>query len=90
LGYVLNRAYWSQGFATEATLRLARFGFEELDLHRIEATCHPDNGASPEFSRRPASSSRDACVTTCRRAGSGAIPCCTRRSALPDGAPLPS
>ncbi|HZE50761.1 MAG TPA: GNAT family N-acetyltransferase [Jatrophihabitantaceae bacterium] len=46
LGYVLNRAYWSQGFATEATLRLARFGFEELDLHRIEATCHPDNGAS--------------------------------------------
>lgn len=46
LGYVLNRAYWSQGFATEATRRLVRFGFDELDLHRIEATCHPDNRAS--------------------------------------------
>jgi RimJ/RimL family protein N-acetyltransferase len=46
LGYVLNRAYWSLGYATEATLRLVQFGFDELDLHRIEATCHPDNRAS--------------------------------------------
>jgi [ribosomal protein S5]-alanine N-acetyltransferase len=46
LGYVLNRDCWGQGFATEATRRLVRFGFDELDLHRIEATCHPDNRGS--------------------------------------------
>jgi RimJ/RimL family protein N-acetyltransferase len=46
LGYVLHRAYWSQGFATEATRRIVRYGFDEMDLHRIEATCHPDNRGS--------------------------------------------
>src|SRR5256885_11645105 len=46
LGYVINRAYWSRGFATEVTRRLVRYGFDEMDLHRIEATCHPDNRAS--------------------------------------------
>jgi len=54
LGYVIHRAHWSQGYATEATLRVVRFGFDELDLHRIEATCHPDNGASARVLERPA------------------------------------
>ena len=46
LGYVIHRAHWSQGYGTEATRRLVRFGFDELDVQRIEATCHPDNRAS--------------------------------------------
>ncbi|RYZ62415.1 MAG: N-acetyltransferase [Proteobacteria bacterium] len=45
-GYVLNRRYWGQGLATEVALELVRFGFEELKLHRIFATCRPDNHAS--------------------------------------------
>ena len=46
LGYVLNAEYWGQGIATEATQRLLTFGFEDLGLHRIFATCHPDNVGS--------------------------------------------
>ena len=43
LGYVLNAEYWGQGIATEATRRLLTFGFDDLGLHRIFATCHPEN-----------------------------------------------
>lgn len=43
LGYVLNAEYWGRGIATEATQRLLTFGFKDLGLHRIFATCHPDN-----------------------------------------------
>lgn len=37
IGYVLNPAYQGRGLATEAVRRIMRFGFEELQLHRIEA-----------------------------------------------------
>lgn len=37
VGYVLNPEYWGKGIATEALERVIRFGFEELNLHRIEA-----------------------------------------------------
>ncbi|WP_422743618.1 GNAT family N-acetyltransferase [Mycobacterium sp. WMMD1722] len=46
IGYVLHRTFWSKGLATEAARMLLRFGFEDLQLHRIYATCHPDNRAS--------------------------------------------
>lgn len=46
IGYVLHRDYWSQGYATESTQALLRFGFDELGLRRISATCDPDNHAS--------------------------------------------
>lgn len=37
VGYVLNRDYWGHGFAPEALMRVLRFGFMELNIHRIEA-----------------------------------------------------
>ena len=46
LGYVVNRDYWSQGYATEAAGLLVQFGFQHLRLRRIEATCDPGNHAS--------------------------------------------
>lgn len=46
LGYCFNRQYWGQGFATEASHALLEFGFNELGLHRIYATCDPVNIAS--------------------------------------------
>jgi ribosomal-protein-alanine N-acetyltransferase len=46
LGYVLARDQWGHGYATEVARRLIVFGFEELGLRRITATCHPDNFAS--------------------------------------------
>jgi RimJ/RimL family protein N-acetyltransferase len=46
LGYVLARDQWGHGYATEVARRLIVFGFDELGLRRITATCHPDNFAS--------------------------------------------
>jgi RimJ/RimL family protein N-acetyltransferase len=45
-GYVLNRAYWGRGFATEASRALLEFGFRSLALHRIVARCDVRNHAS--------------------------------------------
>ncbi len=39
LGYTLHQGYWNQGIASEAAASLIRYGFEELGLHRIHATC---------------------------------------------------
>jgi RimJ/RimL family protein N-acetyltransferase len=46
LGYVLARDSWGRGYATEVACRLIDFGFNELGLRRITATCHPDNVTS--------------------------------------------
>ena len=46
VGYVLHPDFWGMGLMTEALSRLIRFGFEELSLHRIEASFMPENGAS--------------------------------------------
>lgn len=43
VGYVLRRDRWGFGYATEATGLLLAFGFGELRLARIEATCAPEN-----------------------------------------------
>jgi RimJ/RimL family protein N-acetyltransferase len=45
-GYVIAKEHWGNGFATEAALRLKDFAFDVLGVHRLEATCHPDNVAS--------------------------------------------
>jgi len=46
IGYVLNKNYWNHGYMTEAAKRITQFGFEQLKLHRICATCDPANTAS--------------------------------------------
>lgn len=38
IGYELSSHYWGQGYATEAAREILRFGFEELEMHRIYAT----------------------------------------------------
>jgi ribosomal-protein-alanine N-acetyltransferase len=43
IGYSLDRAYWGQGYTTEAVRALIGFGFRELGLARIVAGCHPEN-----------------------------------------------
>ena len=35
LGYIFNKAFWHCGYASEATEAMLRFGFMQLDLHRI-------------------------------------------------------
>ncbi len=46
LGYWLGRPYWGQGYTSEAARRVTAFCFEELGLHRVQATCYIGNVAS--------------------------------------------
>lgn len=46
IGYALNKNYWNKGYMTEAANRVVQFGFKELSLHRIYATCRSANVAS--------------------------------------------
>ena len=46
VGYVLNPEYWGKGIATEALMRVLRFAFEELKLHRVEARFIEENERS--------------------------------------------
>jgi ribosomal-protein-alanine N-acetyltransferase len=46
MGYTISRAYWGQGLATEAAKALIKFGFEKMDLLRIEAVVLPEHLAS--------------------------------------------
>ena len=46
IGYEIDRRYWGQGYATEASLALLALGFNQLQLHRIWAYCIAENTAS--------------------------------------------
>lgn len=46
LFYLLERASWGRGLATEAATELLRFAFTELQLDRVDAGCAPENAAS--------------------------------------------
>jgi RimJ/RimL family protein N-acetyltransferase len=46
IGYVLRRDLWGQGYVTEAARGMVGFGFKELRLHRIWATCDTRNVGS--------------------------------------------
>jgi RimJ/RimL family protein N-acetyltransferase len=46
LWYLLRPDVWGHGLATEAARQMLEFGFGELNLHRIWATCVPENTAS--------------------------------------------
>ncbi len=43
ISYIVNPDYWGQGIATDVAKLLIDFGFKELKLHRIYATCDPRN-----------------------------------------------
>ncbi|WP_020598580.1 GNAT family N-acetyltransferase [Spirosoma panaciterrae] len=46
MGYILNPQFWNQGYATEISSELLRFGFSQLGLRLIRATCDAQNKAS--------------------------------------------
>ncbi len=43
IGYTINPDYWGKGIATDVATLLIGFGFHQLKLHRIYATCDPRN-----------------------------------------------
>lgn len=46
IGYILNRAFWGQGYASEALKRMIEFCFDDLNLARLEADVDPENAGS--------------------------------------------
>ena len=46
IGYVIHPAFWGRGLATEAVGAVIRFGFQRLELNRIEAKFMEGNEAS--------------------------------------------
>lgn len=45
IGYWLGKPYWGKGYAVEAARALVRFGFEQMNLERVEAKCFVENRA---------------------------------------------
>lgn len=43
IGWVFNPKYYNKGYASEAARSILKYGFEEMGLHRIIATCQPQN-----------------------------------------------
>lgn len=46
LGYWAGQAHAGQGYITAAVRAVLRYAWEDIDLHRVEAACQPDNFAS--------------------------------------------
>ena len=46
VGWILHRDYWKQGYGSEFAKALVKFGFEDLNLHRICAFCNAENYGS--------------------------------------------
>lgn len=43
IAYIIHPQYWRLGYGTEIAKVLIQFGFSQLNLHRIFATCDPRN-----------------------------------------------
>lgn len=52
VAYLLDRAFWGQGLATEAGLALVDYGFGRLGLSRLICLIDPDNEPSARVARR--------------------------------------
>ncbi|UOX33393.1 GNAT family N-acetyltransferase [Flavobacterium sediminilitoris] len=45
-GYRLNEPFWNKGFATEATQFWLNYGFNKMNIEKMNAYTHAKNGAS--------------------------------------------
>jgi [ribosomal protein S5]-alanine N-acetyltransferase len=52
LGYELAASAWGEGLMGEALVRVLAWGFEQMQLHRVEAMIHPRNEASIKLARK--------------------------------------
>ncbi len=43
IGYAISRSLWNKGLMTEAVNEVIRFGFNKMELNRIEARCKLEN-----------------------------------------------
>ena len=52
LGYFLSEDYWGRGIVKEALKELIHYGFNELDLNRIDGRCDTDNFGSQKVMKK--------------------------------------
>ncbi|HYF04493.1 MAG TPA: GNAT family N-acetyltransferase [Patescibacteria group bacterium] len=52
MGYWLGKEYWNRGYVTEAAREVIKFGFKELNLHRIHAHYFSRNIASGKIMQK--------------------------------------
>ena len=52
IGIELSKDYWGQGIAGETFEAVIRYGFEQLNLQRIEALIEPPNLSSQKLAER--------------------------------------
>ena len=52
VAYMIDKAYWGQGLATEAAQAIANYGFEVLHLSRLICLVEHDNKASIAVARK--------------------------------------
>lgn len=52
LGYWLDEAYWGKGYMTEAVRAVLDYGFRELRLSLVAASCYPHNKRSQQVLER--------------------------------------
>ena len=52
LGFALSQKYWNRGLITEALREVIKFGFEKMELNRIEARCFLTNSASEKVMQK--------------------------------------
>lgn len=52
IGYALKPEYWGKGYMYETINCMVRFGFEEMNLHSIEANVNPLNERSKKVLER--------------------------------------
>jgi len=52
IAYLLDKAYWGQGLATEAAQAILEYGFEKLHLSRLICLIDPDNIASQKVAKK--------------------------------------
>ncbi|MFZ7824263.1 GNAT family N-acetyltransferase [Priestia sp. 40] len=46
IGYIISKDYWGNGIATEAVSEVIKFGFNHMDLIRVQARCFAENKGS--------------------------------------------
>lgn len=59
LGYDLSPAFWRRGIMSEALAAVLAFGFDQMQLNRVEALSFPDNSAG-----KACSENTSACTAT--------------------------
>ena len=51
-GYFLMKKYWRKGIVVEAITKILEFAFEELNLHKMTASCDKENNASEKVMQK--------------------------------------